>query len=68
MKDRIKTMHPFPYVDKCLPIADWNDPTGNPERFNPSISEYLKIHYKNEHQKLKNNESSSTQLRKIIVG
>ena len=52
MKDRIKAIHPFPYIDKCLPIADWNDPMWNPEGFNTSISEYMKIHYKNELQKL----------------
>ena len=47
IKDRIKAIHPFPYVDKCLPIADWKDPTWNPEGFNPSISEHVKIQYKN---------------------
>ena len=52
MKDRIKAIHPFPYVDKCLPIADWNDPMWNPDGFDPSISEQVKIHYKNELQKL----------------
>ena len=39
VKDKIKAVHPFPYVDKCLPIADWNDPMWNTEGFNPSISE-----------------------------
>ena len=48
MKDRIKAIHPFPYVYKCLPIACWNDPMWNPEGFNPSIFKYVKIHYKNE--------------------
>ena len=25
VKDKIKAVHPFSYVDKCLPIADWNN-------------------------------------------
>ena len=44
VKDKIKAVHPFPYVDKCLPIADWNDPMWNTEGFNPSISPDVKKH------------------------
>ena len=33
LKDRIKEVHPLPYIDKCLPIADWNDPMWNTEGF-----------------------------------
>ena len=48
MKDKIKAVHTFPYVDKCLPIADWNDPMWNTEGFNPSISQAVKNHYEGE--------------------
>ena len=52
VKDKIKAVHPFPYVDKCLPIADWNDPMWNTEGFNPSISEVVTSYYEKELQKL----------------
>ena len=48
VKDKIKAVHPFPYVDKCLSIADWNDPMWNTEGFNPSISQAVKNHYEGE--------------------
>ena len=52
VKDKIQAVHPFPYVDKCLPIADLNDPMWNTEGFNPSISEAVKNYYEGELQRL----------------
>ena len=52
MKDKIKEVHPFPYIDKCLPFTDWNDQMWNTNSFNPSISQDVKKHYEGELKKL----------------
>ena len=46
VKDKRKAVYlfKFPYIDKCLPIADWNDPIW----INPSISQAVKNHYEGE--------------------
>ena len=48
VKDKIKPVHPFPYVDKCLQIAEWNEPMWNTEGFSSSISQAVKNHYEGE--------------------
>ena len=58
VKDKIKAVHPFPYVD---------DPMWNTEGFNPSISEVVKNFYKG-FRSWKQSESWSNQLSKSYRG
>ena len=48
VKDKTKALHAFPYVDRCLLIADWNDPMWNTESFSLSISQAVKNHHEEE--------------------
>ena len=36
-RDQRKAVHPFPYVDRCLPITDLNDPMWSIKGMDPII-------------------------------
>ena len=38
VKDQLKAVRTFSLIDKCLPIADWNDPMGNTESLSQPAS------------------------------
>ena len=38
VKDQLKAVRTFSLIDKCLPIADWNDLMGNTESLSQPAS------------------------------